>query len=134
MENAGVNCMEHQTKIVLRKSLSYIELENAGADRTAYKAATGKCRSRFHGLGGPYMTRSGKCRSMQIVRPIKLQPENTGAYFMAYMTRSRKCESTSHGLHQYTNKNHPKRGVVMVNIIIIIKFLFSPKRWRRRPI
>ena len=46
----------------------------------------------------------------QIVRPIRLQPENTGADFMAYMTRSRKCESTSHGLHQYTNKKSPQKG------------------------
>ena len=46
----------------------------------------------------------------QIVRPIKLQPENAGADFMAYMTRSRKCESTSHGLHQYTNKKSLQKG------------------------
>ena len=44
----------------------------------------------------------------QIVRPIRLQPENA-VDFMAYMTRSGKCESTSHGLHQYTNKKSPQK-------------------------
>ena len=50
MENAGVNCMGHQTKIILRKSSSYVELENAGADFMAYMTRSGKCESTSHGL------------------------------------------------------------------------------------
>jgi len=59
--------------------------------------------------------------------------ENAGVDFMAYMTRSGKCESTSHGLHQYTNKKITPKGA-WIWLSDLLKFLFPPKRWRRRQI
>jgi len=74
VENAGVNCMEHQTKII-EKILSYVE----------------NCKMQE-----------------QIVRPIRLQPENAGVDFM----ENARVHRTAYINVQI--KNHPKRGVDMV--------------------